>query len=83
MLLVMLHVSSLQNAWIMISRLTSCLSLQISYQKALAAVFIEGCIFILLALTGAPSRHVPIDTVSHYQLASETAGLHVAVAPPL
>ena len=45
----------------MTSMLTSCWSLQISYQKALAAVFVEGCIFILLAMTGAPFQSLEID----------------------
>ena len=74
MLPAMLHVSSLQRGWGMTSMLTSCWSLQISYQKALAAVFVEGCIFILLALTGAPFQSLEIDPF--LPLNATWAGLH-------
>ena len=42
--------------------LTAGAAMQISYQRALAAVFVEGCIFIVLAMTG---QHASIPALSH------------------
>jgi xanthine/uracil/vitamin C permease (AzgA family) len=56
-----------------------CIVLQITYQEALAAVFIEGWIFILISLTGVRGRLVSLVPKSIMLATAGGIGLFLAL----